>query len=139
VVPLSLGAGKVTFDARVLGDVQYARLGLLASATYETGSALTASSPDERVIAVHAAPRWHLSGPLSVHAAWTSRSGDVTGTTQFVGGGVAFTNRAGVRAGTRTPIEMRFTHVEAVSGPLGEPKYYRDLLEVRIYYRILGR
>jgi hypothetical protein len=44
-----------------------------------------------------------------------------------------------LRSGGRLPIEMRFTHLEAISGAVGQPKYFRDQIEVRIYYRLLRR
>jgi hypothetical protein len=32
---------------------------------------------------------------------------------------------------------MRFTHLQAITGDPGRPQFFRDQLELRIYYRLL--
>jgi len=139
LVDLSLGTGALTLDARAFADLSFGRAGLLASAAFHSTGADSPVRGDRRVTAFHIAPRWHLSAPLSVHGAYTRRDGDVSESTQLVGGGVSFMKPDALRSGGRLPIEMRFTHLEAISGAVGQPKYFRDQIEVRIYNRLLQR
>ena len=65
------------------------------------------------------------------------RSTDKLGVDQLVGGGVSYSTLSAYRAGARAlPMEMRFTHLEAVSGDANRPKFFRDQLEMRIYFRL---
>lgn len=148
VMDMRLGAGSERLDMRATLDASVGRFGVLAAARYET--ALTSErlhnpsiprppepSTDKHVTEISLAPRWHLSVPLSFHGAWSLRSADVTGTDQLVGGGVSFSGFSSTRAGRTPPIEMRYTHLEAISGAAGRPRFFRDQIEMRIYYRLL--
>ena len=56
---------------------------------------------------------------------------------QLIGGGVTYsTLSAYENRRIALPLEMRFTHLEAVSGDAGRPKFFRDQLEVRVYFRL---
>lgn len=84
------------------------------------------------------APRWHLSEPLSFFAAYSLRSTDALGNDQLLGGGISYSTLAQYGPNNRSlPIEMRFTHLEAVAGDAGRPKFFRDQLELRLYLRLL--
>jgi hypothetical protein len=136
ITNLALGAGATVVDSRALLDVRLGRAGLLAVGDLGV-SASDDSTRDTRSIGVHLAPRWHLSGPLAVHASYSLQSGDISGATQLVGGGVSYSTLADYRAsGGPVPIEMRFTHLEAISGASGQPKLYRQQIELRIYFRV---
>src|SRR5262249_37159848 len=81
-------------------------------------------------------PRWQLSGPLAIHGSYAMRAANQTGNTQVLGGGVSFTTVAGYTKGTNPlPMEMRYSHLEAIHGDVGAAKFSRDQLEVRIYFR----
>lgn len=145
IADLRVGAGRDALDVRALLDVARGRLGLFASGRFELGiPAAEATLPfdpyafrtDERVVEVSAAPRWHLSPPLSFHLAWSLRSGNILGTDQLAGGGVSFSGFRATPAGKTPPVEMRFTHLESVSGDAGRPRFFRDQVELRIYYRL---
>ena len=53
-----------------------------------------------------------------------------------MGGGVSYSTLSSYRGTGPLPIEMRFTHLEAITGDAGRLKFFRDQLEVRIYYRL---
>ena len=148
VMDMRLSPGTDRLDSRAIFDASFGRFGVLAAARYETK--LTAAEgvdpaiprtadplTDKHVTEISVAPRWHLSAPLSFHAAWSLRSADVTGSSQLVGGGVSFSGFSSTRAGRTPPIEMRYTHLEAVTGAAGQPRFFRDQIELRIYYRLL--
>jgi len=42
-----------------------------------------------------------------------------------------------LRHRARYPIEVSYHHLEALSGDAGTPKYYRDIIQLRLYYRLL--
>lgn len=147
VMDMRLSPGDERLDTRAFLDASFGRLGLLAAARFETALASAATGDlnvdappepvtDRRILEISVAPRWHFSEPLSFHAAWSLRSADVTGSDQLVGGGVSFSGFSSTRAGRTPPIEMRFTHLEAITGAAGRPRFFRDQLEVRIYYRL---
>ena len=46
---------------------------------------------------------------------------------------------AWLRGGATWPLEVSLTHLETVSGTPGTPKISRDQVQVRLFYRILGR
>jgi len=74
-----------------------------------------------------------------LQAAYSLRSTDKNGGDQLVGGGVTYSTLSAYRSGARgggLPLEMRFTHLEAVSGDSNRPKFFRDQLEMRIYFRL---
>jgi hypothetical protein len=62
----------------------------------------------------------------------------VTGSDQLLGGGLTFAGFRRTREGRTPSMEMRYTHLEAISGDAGRPRFFRDQIELRIYYR-LGR
>lgn len=147
VVDMRLSAGDDRVDARAVLDVSYGRFGLLAAARHET--AVTTAEPedpsvpappaplnDRSITEISVAPRWHLSEPLAFHAAYSLRSADVTGSDQLVGGGVSFSGFRRTAEGRAPAMEMRFTHLEAISGAAGRPRFFRDQIELRIYYRL---
>ncbi|MEX2177964.1 MAG: hypothetical protein WD801_04590 [Gemmatimonadaceae bacterium] len=137
LMDLSLGSGGVTTDIRAVADLRFARAGLLTTGAFQVTQAEDgATRGDRHAFSVHLAPRWHLSEPLSVHAAYTHRDGDLAGAMQFVGGGVTLSTLSTFRrGGGPLPMEMRFTHLEAIGGEPGQPKYFRDQIELRIYFR----
>lgn len=139
VADLRLGAGVVVADSRLLIDAQAGRFGVLAAghlAVAVTRDAQATDARDRRWVEVHVAPRFHFSGPMAIHGAYSLRSADVSGGDQLVGGGVSFSTLAQYRSGRGVPIEMRFTHLEALTGDAGRPKLSRDQIEVRLYYRL---
>lgn len=137
VADLRLGDGGIGFDARAILELQRGRFALRSAGSFTlVGSAAGDTLHDSHRVALDIAPQWHLSGPLAVHAAFSQRRGDVSGTDQLRGGGVSFTTLSTYRAGSRPlPMEMRFTHLETARGDAGAPKFTRDQLEVRIYYQ----
>ena len=148
IIDMRLSPGDERLDTRAIFDASFGRFGVLAAARFETalrpGEIAEPDLPappqpqtDRRVTEISIAPRWHLSGPLSFHGAWSLRSADVTGSDQLVGGGVSFSGFSRARPGRTPPVEMRFTHLEAITGAAGRPRFFRDQIEVRIYYRLL--
>ena len=141
VVDVRLGEGSVIVDSRALFDVHVGRLGLLAAGQYAVNvrdkDTLNVSTRNSRWTEIQLAPRWHLSEPLSFHLAYSLRSTDKLGGDQLAGVGVTYSTLSAYRAGGRSlPMEMRFTHLEAVSGDANRPKFFRDQLEVRVYFRL---
>ena len=151
LVDLRLGDGGVVVDSRAIFDGRVGRFGILGTGQFSAlvGSSTvpttqTASlSPESfqsntSITQVHLAPRWHVSEPFSFHAAYSLRSANESGTDQLIGGGVSFSTLSAFRTGASraTPMEMRFTHLEAIAGDPGRPKFFRDQIEVRIYYRL---
>jgi hypothetical protein len=140
VADLRTGTGKLALNSRAIMDARFARLGLLAAAdvSIALGDADSLASPDSRWTEFLVAPRWHVSEPFAVHAAYSLRSADVSGGDQLLGGGVSFTT-LGLWGGGALPMEMRYTHLEAISGDAGRPRFFRDQLELRLYFRLLKR
>jgi hypothetical protein len=141
LVDLRLGAGTVVIDSRAILDARGGRFGILAAGHFATSvtedTTASAAARSRRSTELHVAPRVHLSEPLSIHGAYSMRSTDKLGGDQLVGGGVTFSTLSAFRAGSKSiPMEMRFTHLEAITGDAGRPKFFRDQLEVRIYYRL---
>ena len=145
---MRLGSRDDRVDARAILDASYGRFGMLASARHETtvtsaegvdpnSAASGVLVEDSRVTQISVAPRWHLSAPLSLHAAYSLRSADITGSDQLVGGGISFSGFRQTREGRTPSMEMRYTHLEAISGAAGRPRFFRDQIELRIYYRLL--
>ena len=132
---LRLGDDRPMIEARAALDLQSGRVGLLAS-----GDATVALEEDPlrdgRWIGVHLAPRIHLSPPMAFHGAYSFRQASLGGSEQFVGGGVSYSTYGLHRDGGPLPVEMRYTHLESLKGPAGQPKYVRDQLELRIYFRL---
>ena len=136
---LRIGGGSLVIDSRAIADVRAGRVGLLAAGHFVTSlqdvDTVGAAERDSRWTEIHLAPRWHLSEPFSIHLAYSMRSADKSGGDQLIGGGVSF-----LRGGSnQSPVEMRFTHLETISGEAGRPKFFREQLELRIYFRLLGR
>lgn len=142
IADLRIGSGTERVDTRALLDLTFGRFGMHGATRFEKAigaetSPLATSWPvDRRVVEVAVAPRWHFSGPLAFHGAWVLRSADVTGSYQLAGGGVSFSGLRATPAGRTPPVEMRFTHLESISGDAGRPKFFRDQVELRIYYRL---
>jgi len=141
-----LGDGRDMLEARGALDLAARRVGLLALGEFTTafGDALTggfippgllaAPRPDSRWLSVHLAPRVQLTSLFALHGAWSLRSGDESGAETLAGGGVSFTTMPRYLAsGGPLPMEMRYTHLESLSGPVGSPKVSRDQIELRIY------
>lgn len=153
VMDMRLSPGIERLDTRAVFDASFGRFGVLAAARFETalgsrerpdptadpslGPPRPEPLTDRRITEISVAPRWHLSAPLSFHAAWSLRSADATGSDQLVGGGVSFSGFSSTRAGRTPPIEVRYTHLEAITGAAGQPRFFRDQVEMRIYYRLL--
>lgn len=141
IVDLSSGSGSVVLDTRALFDAKIARVGLFAAASFATSvhdvDTSTVYPRNSRWTELQVAPRWHISDPLSVFAAYSIRSGDKLGGDQLAGGGVTYSTIARYGDTNRSlPIEMRFTHLAAVAGDANLPKFYRDQIELRIYLRL---
>ena len=154
IVDMRLSPGDDRIDTRAVLDASYGRFGLVAAARYET--AIMAREPldvgpiddpsvvvppppvtDRRLTEISLAPRWHMSDPLSFHGAYSLRTAEVTGTDQLVGGGFSFSGFRRTSAGRTPSMEMRYTHLEAISGGAGRPRFFRDQIELRIYYRLM--
>lgn len=154
LVDVRLGEGSVVVDSRAAVDARVGWLGLLATGqvALRIGEAETGLLPESglappsseswqrssRSAQLHLAPRWHISEPFAFHGAYSLRTTDRSGSDQLVGAGVSFSTLAAYRSGASRaiPMEMRFTHLEALAGDPGRPKFFRDQIEVRIYYRL---
>jgi hypothetical protein len=141
IADLRLGEGRVVVDSRAVLDARFGRLGLLAAgdfaASVHDNDTTNAATRNSRWTEIQLAPRWHFSEPVAIHAAYSLRSTDKLGGDQLIGGGVTFSTLSAYRAGGRSlPMEMRFTHLEAVGGDANRPKFFRDQLELRIYFRL---
>lgn len=143
VQDLSLGSGEVVANGGAVLDALAGRFGLTtavtASATLAGSDAVPVNifapdPPSTDWLEVHARPRWHLSRALSVHGAYSYRHNNV-GADHLVGGGVSFLPLPTVPGGS-PPMEVRFTHLEAIRGDAGMPKFFREQLEVRVYLRL---
>lgn len=142
IVDLRTGTGATTVATRAILNAKYARLGLLASADLAVAlgdvDSLRGVASDSRWTEVHLAPRWHLSEPFAIHGAYSLRSANESGGDQLAGIGVTFTTIERWDR-SRLPIEMRYTHLEAITGDAGRPRFFRDQIELRLYYRLLKR
>jgi hypothetical protein len=147
VIDMRLGTGASRVDSRAILDASAGRFGVLGVGRFQTvlnhaasGDAVAPGfsrpATDASIAEMQVAPRWHVTGPLAFHLAYAWRSGDVTGTDQLIGAGMSFSGLAFTPAGRTPPIEMRFTHLESLSGDAGRPKFFRDQIELRIYYRL---
>lgn len=59
-------------------------------------------------------------------------------TVQNIGFGLRYsTVLSYLRHRARYPIEVSYRHLEALSGDAGTPKIYRDMIQLRLYYRLL--
>jgi hypothetical protein len=140
LVDLRLGEGAVVVDSRVAFDTKAGRFGMLvvgdgAFKVHSTDTS-TAVVRNSRWVELQLQPRWHLSEALALHGAYSLRSTDKFGGDQLVGGGISFSTLSVYRRGARAhPIEARFTHLEAISGDSGRPKFFRDQIELRLYFR----
>jgi hypothetical protein len=143
IVDMRLGEGEPVVEAKAITDIRVGRVGVLAAGHFaaKTQGAQPVipglPAPNTAWTEISVAPRWHLSEPFSLHGAYSLRTADADGTDHLVGGGFSFTNLALFRGTGTAPIEMRFTHLEALRGAAGRPKFFRDQLEVRIYFRLL--
>ncbi|MFI5256781.1 MAG: hypothetical protein ACHQRK_05910, partial [Gemmatimonadales bacterium] len=60
-----------------------------------------------------------------------------TRTAQRVGLGFRYsTTDAYARGTARFPVEITFTHFETITGDAGLPKSTRDMIQLRLYYRL---
>lgn len=136
IIDMRLGNGLTILDTRILLDLQAGRLGLFAGGQF-AGAFFgdTALRYDKARVEIQVAPRWHLSGPLALHAAYSIRYTESAGD-ELLGGGVSYSTLANYKGTGALPIEMRFTHLEAVKGDALRPKFFRDQLELRLYYRL---
>jgi hypothetical protein len=143
VVDLSLGDGEVVFNGSAVLDAAAGRFGLTTAAT----ASFTPAGADAPVfdlfgperpstdwLEVLVRPRWHLSQALALHGAYSQRI-DNGGSHHLAGGGVSFMPLP-TAPGRSPPMEVRFTHLEAIRGDAGRPKFFREQLEVRLYLRI---
>jgi hypothetical protein len=148
-IDLALGEGSLVIDSRLYVDGRVGRFGLLAAGEFafkpndqgfepNAGVRTELLGTSTQMTQLYVAPRYYISEPLSFHASYALRSMDQFGGDQLIGGGVAFSTLASYRAGMTKalPIEMRFTHLEAIAGDPGRPKFWRDQVELRIYYRL---
>lgn len=142
LVDMQLGSGDVLLESRILLDLQAGRVGLLAAGQFaarafdrDTSASIPRSRPNGRWVDVQIAPRFHLSAPLAIHAAYSIRYTESTGD-QLVGGGVSYSTLPTYTGSGSLPMEMRFTHLEAVKGEGHRPKFFRDQLELRLYFRL---
>lgn len=140
IVNLASGGGSVVVDSRALFDARLRRFGLFAAMSYATSvrdvDTTNAASRNSRWTDIQLAPRWHVSPPLAFFAAYALRSTDKLGGDQLIGGGVSYSTVQLARKDRALPIEMRFTHLEAVAGDATRPKFFRDQVELRIYFRL---
>ena len=145
VLDMRLGEGDPVIDVRGIMDTRLRRFGLLAVGhqSFRIGEEAEPVSAGGQLTpvptswtALDLAPRWHISEALSVHGAYSYRRTDVD-LDQLVGGGVTYSAFNSRRRGNAPPMEMRFTHLEAIRGDPGRPKFFREQLEVRIYVRAL--
>ncbi len=140
VADLRIANGAVGFDLRGIAEWRLGRAGLTATGSATSlGKNSVMPAYDSRIVTTAVEPRWHVTGPLELHGSWALRVGDLSGNAQFAGGGVSFSTVGSYKRGDRPlPMEMRFTHLEAVSGTAGVERLTRDQVEVRLYYS-LGR
>lgn len=140
LVDLSTGGGMIIASGRAVMDGRMGRVGLIASTSFASNlravDTVKLATRSERWTDISLSPRWHFSDPFSVHAAYSLRSTDKEGGDQLVGGGLSI-SRISDFTGGPLPIEMRFTHLQAIRGDPARPKFFRDQLELRIYYRLL--
>lgn len=135
IMDLRLDAGAPSVEGRLIADLTAGRAGVLGGVEGIQLLGEQPNAPDARSarFGYHVAPRFQLSAPFSVHATYAARGGPVDGTEQYVGGGIAFQSPGG-SAGRALPLEMRFTHLQSLGGPAGQPKFTRDQLEVRLSF-----
>ena len=142
IVDLHTGSGAMVLATRGILDAKYARLGLLVATdlafALQGVDSIAGLPADSRWTELHVAPRWHLSVPFAIHGAYSLRSANESGGDQLAGVGFSFTT-IDRWTGGRLPIEMRYTHLEAISGDAGRPRFFRDQVELRLYYRLLKR
>ena len=141
IASLASGSGSVVIDTRAFFDARFGRFGILAGGSFAASvkdvDTSSTSLRNARWSNLQIAPRWHLSAPLSVFGAYAMQSADKTGGDHLLGGGVSYSTLALPGANPRAlPIEMRFTHLEAVAGDAGQPKFFRDQVELRLYFRL---
>ena len=59
-------------------------------------------------------------------------------TVQQIGVGLRYsTVLSYLRHRARYPIEVSYRHLETLSGDAGTPKLFRDMIQLRLYYRLL--
>jgi hypothetical protein len=88
--------------------------------------AMTGSVPDMQLIAAN------LAGPVAYHDGVFTAAGN----TQTVGLSVHYSSLSAFgRGGSALPIDIGFTHLEAITGAGAMPKTFRDQVEIRVYYR----
>lgn len=146
IADLRLDDARPSVEARLALDLLAGRVGVLGVAAFAASSSTDVLVPgpvagpsprrsgDPQVLAVHVAPRVHLSAPFAIHAAYSIHSGSDSGSEQLGGGGVSYSTLPGFGPGRPLPMEMRYTHLESLSGPAGRPRFFRDQLELRIYF-----
>ncbi len=144
VADMRIGAGSGVAEVRTALDVRNGRFGLLATGAFATSvydkDTTDLADRTSRWSELYVAPRWHLSDPFALHAAYSFRTTDQLGGDQLVGGGVSFSWFMDRRRLERAlPMEARYTHLQAITGDAGLPKFYRDQLEMRVYFRLPGR
>jgi hypothetical protein len=135
LINMRFGNGATTLDGRVLLDVQAGRFGILTAAQFATlvnADTIEFRPYGNQRMELDIAPRFYLSPPLSIHGAYSIRQAQAAGD-QLVGGGITYSTLAGYKGSGRLPVEMRFTHLEAIKGDVGRPKFFRDQIEVRLY------
>lgn len=126
---LDLAAGR--FGLLAAGDVQVA--GAVAVPVDPVLVAGAGPEYSSTWIGLHVSPRVQLSAPLALHGAYSMRRSD-SRDQRFAGGGASFSTRGDFDRGGPLPLEMRYMHLEALRGSVGEPKFVRDQIELRIYF-----
>lgn len=141
VADLRSGAGQTVVNTRAITDARVGRFGVLATADFAVGVAgsnMSSIARDSRWTELHVAPRYHFSDPFAIHGAYSLRTANETGGDQLAGAGFTFTTVSKWAGGT-LPMEMRYTHLESISGDAGRPRLFRDQVELRLYYPLLKR
>jgi hypothetical protein len=139
VADLRIAHAALGYDVRAIAEWKAGRTAITGAASTTMFGRNAAMPPggDTRLVTSEWEPRWHVSAPLSIHGSYALRVGDETGSMHFAGGGVSFTTISGYKRGDKPlPMEMRYTHLEAIKGAVGAPKFTRDQLEIRLYYRL---
>jgi hypothetical protein len=144
VVDMRFGEGDPVVDVRAILDTRIGRFGFLGVGhqSFRMGDKAPPITVGGQIepnattwLEIDVAPRWYLSEVYSLHGAYSYRTSDVW-SDQLVGGGVTFSAFASRRPGSTPPVEARFTHLEAITGDPGRPKFFREQVEVRIYFRL---
>jgi hypothetical protein len=151
IVDLRTTENAHVVDLRTIADLRYARFGVIVAGRAAIAGSVAVVEPaltprpsgdttfpfaeSSSWSEFSVAPRWHLGEPFSIHGAYSYRTSDKNGGDQLAGVGVSFTT-VEKYDGSTLPIEMRYTHLEAISGAPGRSRFVRDQIELRVYFRL---